>query len=228
MVLPDKFKCALTNWDYIYTLCRNVADQVKASGYQPDTIVALARGGWFGGRVLCDLLGLDDLISLKTEHYTGTAMAGSGPRIRYPLSDGAVKGKRVLIVDDITDTGKSLMFSRDHILEQGPLEVRTATLHHLFCSTFVPDYLGEQLVEWAWVIYPWNFIEDMVTIISRLMASEGLPMEISAIRRGLYTHHSLDTFAFEIAQPGRLLELMDEMTRRGIVRKTLNNAWELC
>ena len=56
MALPDNFKCVVTNWDYIYNLCRNVADDVKEDGYEPDIIIALARGGWFAGRVLCDFL----------------------------------------------------------------------------------------------------------------------------------------------------------------------------
>ena len=49
MTLPDKFKCIITNWDYIYNLCRDVADEIRDSGYEPDTTIALAQGGWFAG-----------------------------------------------------------------------------------------------------------------------------------------------------------------------------------
>jgi hypoxanthine phosphoribosyltransferase len=224
MALPDKFKCVITNWDYIYDLCRNVADQIKDSGYQPDMIIALARGGWFGGRVLCDFLGLDDLTSLKIEHYIGTALAGNEPMIRYPLADDCVKGKNVLIVDDIADTGKSLLHSREYVMQQNPKEVRTATLQYLECSAFDPDYCGERLEEWAWVVFPWNFMEDMIDIISRLMSKESRQSwDIPSIRHGLYVHHSLDSFSFEIAQPGRLPEIMAEMTRRGIAKQTVEN-----
>ncbi|MDP2217838.1 MAG: phosphoribosyltransferase [Methanolobus sp.] len=224
MALPDKFKCVVTNWDYIYDLCREVADQVKTSGYQPDMIIALARGGWFGGRVLCDFLGLDDLTSLKIEHYIGTALAGNEPLIRYPLADNSVTGKNVLIVDDIADTGKSLLHSREYVMKQHPKEVRTATLQYLECSVFDPDYCGERLEEWAWVVYPWNLMEDMMDIISRLMAKENRSSwDIPSIRHGLYVYHSLDSFSFEIAQPGRLPEIMAEMTRRGIVKQTVEN-----
>ena len=51
MSLPENFKCVITNWDYIYRLCRKIAMDVRSSGYKPDVIVALARGGWFAGRV---------------------------------------------------------------------------------------------------------------------------------------------------------------------------------
>jgi hypothetical protein len=218
MALPDKFKCVVTNWDYIYDLCREVANEVKASGYEPDMIVALARGGWFAGRVLCDFLGLDDLTSLKIEHYLGTALAGDEPQIKYPLADKAVAGKKILIVDDIADTGKSLMHSLEYVNEQGPKEVKTASLQFLDSSEFEPDFIGERLEEWAWVVFPWNFIEDMIDLISTLMTKEDKELwDVASIRHGLYMYHSLDSFAFEIAQPGRLPEIMEEMHRREIV-----------
>lgn len=218
MVLPDKFKCVVTNWDYIYDLCRHVSNDIKKSGYEPDTIIALARGGWFAGRVLCDFLGLNDLTSLKIEHYVGTADAGSGPRIKYPLADNAVEGKNVLIVDDITDTGKSIAHAKEYVLNQNPKEVRTAVLQHLYTSEIKPDYCGEVLEEWGWIVFPWNFIEDLIDIISRLMAKEKLDKwNIEKIRSGLLKYHNIDPIAFEIAQPDRMEEVLDEMERRGVV-----------
>jgi len=231
MALPDKFKCIVTNWDYIYNLCRDVSNEVKESGYEPDMIVALARGGWFAGRVMCDFLGLDDLTSLKIEHYTGTAVAGEEPQIKYPLTDTAVAGKKVLIVDDITDTGKSMVHAKEYVLKQNPEEVRTAALQHLYTSEMEPDYCGERLEDWAWIVYPWNFMEDMMDIISRLMAIEEKDAwGIAAIKHGLYVHHSLDTIAFEIAQPGRMTEILAEMERTGKVTSTMSDGktvWKL-
>ena len=218
MVLPDKFKCVVTNWDYIYDLCRHVSNDVKKSGYEPDTIIALARGGWFAGRVLCDFLGLNDLTSLKIEHYVGTANAGSGPVIKYPLADNAVEGKNVLIVDDITDTGKSVAHAKEYVTKQNPKEVRTAVLQHLYTSEIKPDYCGEVLEDWAWIVFPWNFIEDMIDIISRLMAKDKLDeWNVEKIRSGLLKYHNIDPVAFEIAQSGRMEEILDEMERRGVV-----------
>ncbi|ESS07637.1 MAG: hypothetical protein A07HB70_00178, partial [uncultured archaeon A07HB70] len=79
MSAEEEFDCTVTNWEYIYGLTREVAADVRAGGFDPDVVVALARGGWFAGRCLCDFLGLDDLTSLKIEHYVGTAAAGDEP-----------------------------------------------------------------------------------------------------------------------------------------------------
>ena len=231
MALPENFKCVVTNWDYIYNLCRDVSNDVKNSGYKPDMIIALARGGWFAGRVLCDFLGLDDLTSLKIEHYTGTAVAGEEPLIKYPLADATVTGKKVLIVDDITDTGKSIVHAKNYVLKQDPKEVRTAALQYLYTSEVEPDYCGEKLEDWAWVVYPWNFMEDMMDIISRLMGiKEKDSWNVATIKHGLYMKHSLDPISFEIAQSGRMKEVLAEMERKGKITSAVidgKTTWKL-
>ncbi|MFP4654511.1 MAG: phosphoribosyltransferase [Methanohalobium sp.] len=219
MTSNDKFKCVITNWDYIYNLCRDVSNEVKNSNFQPDIIIALARGGWFAGRVMCDFLGLDDLTSLKVEHYTGTAaVSGGGAQIKYPISSDAVKGKNVLIVDDIIDTGESMIHAKEHVLEQNPNDVKTATLQYLYTSHMEPDYWSEYIDDWAWIVFPWNFMEDMINIVSTLMKDEDEQLwDIKSLKSGLYKYYSIEPISFEIAQPDRLKEIMDEMERLGRV-----------
>jgi len=214
----DSFKCKVTTWDYIYDLCRDVADQVKEAGFEPDMVVALARGGWFPGRVLCDLLGLDDLESLKIEHYVGTAETGEDPHIKYPVAEESVEGKDVLLVDDITDTGKSLKWAVDHLEEEhDPAEVEVAVLQFLDSSTASPDYVGEELEEWAWMVYPWNFVEDMVDLVGRVLSDE--PMTLEDVRRSLKEQFELDRVWFEVAEPNRMEEVMDEAVRLDVAEE---------
>jgi hypoxanthine phosphoribosyltransferase len=226
--LPDDFKCTITNWEYIYGLCRNVSDEVKASEFEPDVVVALARGGWFAGRCLCDFLGLDDLTSLKMEHYVGTAQKAGEPEVRYPMPEGSVEGKDVLIIDDIADTGGSIEHAYEYVTDRDPGEVRTATLQLLQTSEFEPDYIGERLDEWAWVVYPWNFIEDMVDIISGVMETDGDgPYSKEALRRLLADYHDIERIQMEIAQPDRLDEVLAEMVRRDVLVKAGDDQWKL-
>ena len=213
--LPAEFPCTVTNWEYIYDLCRDVADDVKRAEFEPDVVVALARGGWFAGRCLCDFLGLDDLASLKIEHYVGTAQQGDEPEIRYPLADGAVEGKDVLVVDDIADTGQSLQTAAECVAERDPASVRTATLQLLDTSDHDPAFVGERLDEWTWVVYPWNFIEDMTELVGGVMGkSERDVHSVEDVRSLLRSYHDVKPTAFEIAQPDRLEEVMAEMVRR--------------
>ena len=213
--LPAEFSCTVTNWEYVYDRCRDVADEVKAADFEPDVVVALARGGWFAGRCLCDFLGLDDLVSLKVEHYVGTAQQREDPTVRYPLSEGAVADKDVLVVDDIADTGRSLQTAADLVADRNPASVRTATLQLLDTSDHEPAFVGERLEEWTWVVYPWNFIEDMTELVAGVMAdSDRAVHSIADIRALLQSSHDIDPTALEIAQPDRLEEVMTEMVRR--------------
>ncbi|MFC7210947.1 phosphoribosyltransferase [Natronoarchaeum sp. GCM10025321] len=213
--LPDEFNCTITDWEYIYSLCREVSEDIKAAEFEPDVVVALARGGWFAGRCLCDFLGLDDLASLKMEHYVGTGEKADEPQVRYPMPEGSVEGKDVLIIDDIADTGGSIMRAEEYVTERNPGEVRTATLQLLGTSEFQPDFVGEQLEEWAWVVYPWNFIEDMIDLLTGVMEkADQETFDEDALRHYLAAYHGVDRIEMEIAQPGRLDEVLTEMERR--------------
>jgi len=224
---PDDFPCTITNWEYIYGLCRTVADDVKAADFEPDVVVALARGGWFAGRCLCDFLGLDDLASLKIEHYVGTAEAGEEPEVRYPLAEGAVAGKDVLVVDDIADSGKSIETAAGQVRERDPASVRTATLQLLQRSSHEPDFVGERLEEWTWVVYPWNFVEDMIDIVSGVMERSDRAVHTeSEVRALLRDHHGVERIEMEIAQPDRLDEVLEEMVRRDAATRE-NGGWRL-
>jgi len=211
----ESFKCVLTNWDYIYGLCRKISTKIKHSTYEPDVIIALARGGWFAGRVICDFLGLDDLSSLKIEHYIGTMAIYSGePFIKYPLPDNVIEGKKVLIVDDIVDTGESMLSAKTYVESRNPIEVRTASLQYLGSSKIDPDYVGERLEDWAWIVYPWNFMEDMISILTKCMKKYPKKCwSLEDLKHSLYINHAIDPIVFEITQPGRIPEVMEEMER---------------
>ncbi|QSG07653.1 Hypoxanthine phosphoribosyltransferase [Halapricum desulfuricans] len=216
--LPEEFPCTITNWEYIYGLTRAVSDEVKADDFEPDVVVALARGGWFAGRTLCDFLGLDDLTSLKIEHYVGAAAKGDEPEVRYPMPEGSVEGKDVLIVDDIADTGQSMAHAAEYVRERDPGAVRTATLQLLGTSEFEPDFVGERLEQWAWIVYPWNFVEDMVDLVSGVMEkSDAETFDREDIRAALREYHGIERIEMEIAQPDRLGEVLKEMERRDVI-----------
>jgi hypoxanthine phosphoribosyltransferase len=216
--LPDEFDCTVTNWEYIYGLCREVSNQVKADDFEPEVVVALARGGWFAGRCLCDFLGLDDLTSLKMEHYVGAAEKTGEPTVRYPMPEGSVEGKDVLVIDDIADTGGSIRRANEYVGDRDPGGVRTATLQLLETSEFEPDYVGERLEEWSWIVYPWNFIEDMVDLVSGVIEDGNDEVHTKDdIRHLLSERHGIDRIEMEIAQPNRLDEVLKEAERRGVV-----------
>ncbi len=226
--LPDEFNCTITNWEYIYGLCRGVSNQVKAADFEPDVVVALARGGWFAGRCICDFLGLDDLTSLKMEHYVGTGVKSDEPQIRYPMPEESVNDKNVLVIDDIADTGGSLRRAHEYVTDRGAADVRTGTLQLLQTSEFDPEFVGERLEEWTWVVYPWNFIEDMIDLTAGVMEKADKESYTRAdVRHYLAAYHGIDRIEMEIAQPNRLEEVISEMVHRDVAEPAGDGRWRL-
>jgi len=202
-VSSDKFECELMSWELFYSISKEVARKIIESGYQPDFIVGLARGGWVLSRVLCDFLGVKDLVSLKVEHWGITATPDGKAQLKYPF-DIDLSGRRVLVVDDITDTGESMRIATDYVRALNPEEVRTAALRHITSSGVVPDYCGEE-IDWRWVIFPWNYVEDMVNILPKV--SEGTE-DLSEMRKRLKANHDIEVEEPEIAK------LLKEIERR--------------
>ena len=154
------------DWDMFYGLAKKVAEKINKSGYQPDVIVGLARGGWVLARVLCDFVGVKDLVSLKVEHWGVTATPDGTAKIKNEIHMD-LKGKKVLVVDDLTDTGESMCIAVDYIKSLKPNQIRTASLQHITGAKFKSDYIGEE-ISWVWVIFPWNFTEDLCTIVPKV------------------------------------------------------------
>jgi hypoxanthine phosphoribosyltransferase len=160
-------QCEMVTWREVQRLSRGLALRIRAHGFRPDIIVALGRGGWVPARLLSDYLSIPNLTEFKVEHYTGTSKRPEA-RVRYPLA-ADVTGQRVLVVDDVTDTGDSFAVALAHLRTRGePREARTLVLHHKTVSPYVPDYYGRKVVKWRWIIYPWAVTEDLTALIAAL------------------------------------------------------------
>ncbi len=185
--MSDVFECEIMSWDLFNRLAKNVAQKIKESNYDPDFIVGLARGGWVLSRVLCDYLGVKDLVSLKVEHWGVTATLDGKAQIKYPF-DIDLTGRHVLLVDDITDTGESMIIAEEYVKSKNPACIKTAALRHIEGSKFTPDFFGD-VITWRWVVFPWNFVEDMCNIIPK--ASEGAE-SLEEVKERLKSRHKID------------------------------------
>jgi hypoxanthine phosphoribosyltransferase len=166
----ELFPCQLVSWGEAYLLANGLARAVKASGFCPDLVVAIGRGGFVPARTVCDLLLHERLTSMKVEHY-GLSAQRKEVVIRYPLAVD-VKGQRLLIVDDVTDTGDTLKTAVGYVQGLQPAEVRTGVLQHKTTSSFQPDYFAGVVKEWRWIIYPWAAHEDLVGFTEQVLSDQ--------------------------------------------------------
>jgi len=63
----------LVSWEEIVDWAMHLADIIKRDGFKPDLIVAVARGGYVPARLLCDFLGVENLASIQSQHWTEAA-----------------------------------------------------------------------------------------------------------------------------------------------------------
>jgi hypothetical protein len=159
-------------------LARKLSRKIVDSGYRPEVIVAIGRGGWVPGRILSDFLDQMDLTSFKIEHYRN-AQKAKAAQVRYPLA-ADVAGRRVLLVDDVADSGETFTVALEHLNSRGaPAELRTAVLHYKTSSPYVPDYYAKKVVKWRWIIYPWAVAEDIGSFIRAMKPRPAGPDEVA-------------------------------------------------
>ncbi|MBN1357138.1 phosphoribosyltransferase [Candidatus Bathyarchaeota archaeon] len=154
------------NWSQIYAMLLSQAVKIRRSGFKPDVIVGVTRGGWVPARVLSDLLGIHALAIIRVEFYLVVAETQNAPVLTQGVS-ADVKEKKVLLVDDVADTGKSLRLAVEHLKQHGASEVRVATVYRKPLSVVTPDYWEKETL--GWVVFPW----DAKEIIRKILEKHG-------------------------------------------------------
>lgn len=160
-------KWELISWEIFYDMARQLAFLIQEDNYRPDIIIAIARGGYTPARILSDYLGVMDMTSFKVKHYRSSHKQVEA-RIEHPLA-ADVTGRRILLVDDVSDSGDTFDVGIDHINAlANPAEIRTAVLHHKIVSKYKPTYYTREVREWHWITYPWAVMEDMTEFIKNM------------------------------------------------------------
>jgi len=160
--LSSELEFEVPSWEQIYELLLNLANRIRKANFRPDVIVGISRGGWPPARIMSDLLENPELANVKAEFYLGVAETKGEPMITQPVSV-SVMGKKVLVVDDVADTGKSLRLVRSHLIERGATEVKIATIYYKPWSILTPDWYEKETS--SWVIFPWERKETVRNIV---------------------------------------------------------------
>lgn len=161
--MNSRLQFEIPTWDQIYTMLLNMAEKIRLEKFTPDVIVGVSRGGWPPARVLSDLLDNPNLANVRAEFYLGVAETKGEPTLTQPVSVPVVL-KKVLIVDEVADTGKSLKLVKEHTEKQGASEARIATVYYKPWSIIKPDYYEKETSRW--IVFPWE-IKETIRKISK-------------------------------------------------------------
>lgn len=176
--------CTFVSWQTVQRLSRELAHAIRDSGFRPDIVVAIGRGGYVPARVVCDCLHMERMTGIKVEHYSATRKQREVV-IRYPLNVD-LAGQDVLVVDDVNDSGDTLEAVVAYLRGFSPRALKTAVLHEKAVTRYQADYVGKHLKAWRWYVYPWAVVED---VSSFLRALQPPPASAAEASRRLWEEH---------------------------------------
>jgi hypoxanthine phosphoribosyltransferase len=133
---------------------RDLAHDVLASGFEPEVVVAIARGGLLLAGSISYALGVKSCGALNVEFYTGVGERLKDPVVLPPMLDEqSLVGKRVLLVDDVSDSGRTLDMVMQ-LLKAGGADVRSIVLYTKPGTLHEPDYTWRRTP--LWITFPWS------------------------------------------------------------------------
>ncbi len=142
------------DWATYGVAARDLAREVAESGFRPDIILAIARGGLIPAGTLGYALSVKNTYVMNVEYYTGVDQRLEVPLILPPVPELVdVTAERVLIVDDVADTGGTLKVVQEFCAGK-VAEVRTAVLYEKPASVVKCDYVWRRTDKW--ITFPWS------------------------------------------------------------------------
>jgi hypoxanthine phosphoribosyltransferase len=133
---------------------RDLAYEIVHDGFVPDVVVAIARGGLLLAGGIAYALGVKSCGAFNVEFYTGVGTVLPEPVLLPPLLEPAsLRGQKVLLVDDVSDSGRTMKMVVELIEAMGA-EVKTVVLYTKPGTVFEPDYTWRRTGQW--ITFPWS------------------------------------------------------------------------
>ncbi len=133
---------------------RELAVRIDADGFRPDIILAIARGGLFPAGALGYALDVKNLHVINVEFYAGVDQRLDMPVVLPPVPKPMdLSGSRVLIADDVADTGATLRLVKDFCADH-VAEVRCAVIYEKSRSVVKCEYAWRRTD--LWIDFPWS------------------------------------------------------------------------
>jgi hypoxanthine phosphoribosyltransferase len=110
----------------------------------------------------------------------------------------AVEGKKVLVVDDVADSGESLKLVKAHVLQQGATEARVATVYYKPWSGVKPDFYAQETR--CWVVFPWELKETIKKIVEKGRDKDAVDVVIAKLVKAGLPKHLAKRFLKELTE----------------------------
>jgi hypoxanthine phosphoribosyltransferase len=141
---------------------RDLAQQIADSGFRPDVVLAIARGGLTVAGALAYALSVKNCFAMNVEFYTGVDERIDVPVMLPPMLDLVdIAGLNVLVADDVADTGMTLQLVHS-VIEKHVGEARCAVLYQKSRSVIDCEYVFHRTDRW--INFPWSTLPPIVEV----------------------------------------------------------------
>ena len=158
----SQIKYLKVSYDQLDKMVEELYLKIEKDNFTPDTMVAVARGGWFPARVLSDIFNSKDIpvdiISLTTKFYTSIDKRAKRPVLLQEFGQ-TLFDQSILIVDDVSDTGTTLNFIKGYIKWLGAKEIKVATVFMKPKTKCLPEYVVQEVSNDTWIVFPYEVRE---------------------------------------------------------------------
>ena len=142
------------SWHDLGDGARDLAETIRADGFAPDMVLAIARGGLLVAGALSYALDVKNTFTMNVEFYTGVDERLEMPMILPPIPEFVdLEEARVLIADDVADTGRTLLLVKEFCAGKVG-EVRCAVLYEKPHSEVECEYVWKRTS--SWIDFPWS------------------------------------------------------------------------
>jgi hypothetical protein len=142
------------SWQVFGEASRELAKVIAADGFVPDLILSIARGGLFLAGSLGYALAVKNLYVMNVEFYDGVGTTLDMPVMLPPVPSAVdFSAKKVLIADDVADTGRTIELVHTFIKDQVE-DVRSAVIYEKSQSVIKCEYVWKRTDRW--INFPWS------------------------------------------------------------------------
>ena len=158
----------IVSWEQYHQTVEKLAIKIEESNYKPTILVGIMRGAAPMIDVLSRIFKLK-CAYLAVESYSGKGIEDEQGNIVFSREMSSIApnmGGRILLCDDLSDTGITFNKSIDWLKKYGPIkdkieDIKTATLWKKQKSTFDPDYCAVKLPNNPWIVQPFEVYEEI-------------------------------------------------------------------
>src|SRR6476646_8813393 len=144
----------IVTWDVLDELVAGLAERLR--GEEFDLLLAITRGGLVPAGMLAYRLGMRNILVAAVEYYDDEGQPGPRPTFLQFPADPQLRGQRILVVDEVWDSGTTIHAVTERIRQAGGIPT-TVVLHFTTTDSAVPGAPDIHAVTTdAWVVYPFK------------------------------------------------------------------------